>query len=184
MAQDVAGLGPRLQVHRARIDGYQPAEIHDTADPRLRCGGREVFRRLDVQVGKITPGGHRVHEVERDVDILHGRRQRLRVKGIGLDQFHASPVAGFEHGPVARCRPHVPAGLDKSRRKIGPDVATGTENQRPDLCRHNGPFPASVRIVGRSHGRGKSVDPDVESHDSGRCPRALTLKEDSLRIAP
>ena len=85
-----------------------------------------------IDVGKVTPRGHRVHEVKRDVDVLQRWRQRHWIKRIGGNEFDILPFSGFQHGTMPSRRAHLPPRVHEAWCQVGANVAAGTEHEGLD----------------------------------------------------
>ncbi len=114
----------------------QPAEVDDLLDSSPLGGGPEGLGRSTVLFGEIVGVAHRVHEVVRRPDSLHGRRQRIDVGHVaGHDLDPLAPLDRVELRRRTSDAPHRVPGVEQLGNEATPDVAGGAGDEDSG-CRH------------------------------------------------
>ena len=93
-------------VREFRVAITKTTDVDDLLDARGLCGTGSVACGLAVELGKVSPGAHRVDEPVDDVEALEGAIERGAIECIALDNF--DPLNELEVGIGSPCdRPHL-----------------------------------------------------------------------------
>ena len=128
------------------------------------AAARPKFRgRFAIERAEAAARGHRMHEVERDVDALQRCRERLRPQRVGGDEFDARASARASRtSRIARGGAHALAGRQQARHEVRADVAARAEDEVQ-----------RTRAGGHPRGSGREHGPHEQQHrarrPAGRC---------------